>query len=80
VQRQGAATDALPTLLPVGLGGRGNDFNKVYLDTFTRIVLKAEPVQQVLDEQASILQAILNETRAPCWSPDPPGDGPCTVK
>src|SRR5262249_331907 len=64
VQRQSGAADALPTLLPVGLGARGNDFNKVYLDTFTRIVLKNEPVQPVLDEQARVLQAILNEVRA----------------
>jgi multiple sugar transport system substrate-binding protein len=80
VQRQAMAGDSLPALLPVGLGARGNDLNRVYLDTFTRIVLKAEPVQQVLDEQTPVLQAILNETGAPCWSPDPPGNGPCTVK
>ena len=31
-------------------------------------------------EQAKILQGILDETRAGCWPPDPPSDGPCNVK
>jgi multiple sugar transport system substrate-binding protein len=80
VAQQSAAEDGVPALLPVGLGARGNDFNRVYLETFTRIVLKNEPPATVLDEQAPALQAILNETQAPCWPPDPASAGPCVVR
>lgn len=80
VKKQSTASDALPSLLPIGLGAKGGEFNKVYIDTFTRIVLKNEPVQQVLDEQAKILQGIINDTQAACWAPDPASTGPCTVK
>jgi multiple sugar transport system substrate-binding protein len=80
VAKQSAAKDALPSLLPVGLGGKGGEFNKVYLDTFSLIVLKGEDITKVLAEQAAIMQAILNETKASCWPPDPPSTGPCTIK
>lgn len=80
VKKQSSASDALPTLLPVGLGAKGGEFNKVYLDTFERIARNNERPQQVLDDQAKILQSIINETGAGCWAPDPPSTGPCTVK
>ncbi len=80
VTKQAAAPDALPALLPVGLGARGGEFNKIYRDTFTRIVLNGEDIRTVLDEEAALLQEILDDTGAPCWPPDPPSDGPCQVK
>jgi multiple sugar transport system substrate-binding protein len=80
VQAQSAADDALPSLLPVGLGAKGGEFNKVYIDTFQRIVINNEPVEQVLEQQAMILQQILDETQAGCWPPDPPSEGPCQVQ
>ncbi len=80
VAKQSSAKDALPSLLPIGLGAKGGEFNKVYLDTFTRIVLKNESAQPVLDEQGKILQGLMDETQAGCWPPDPPSDGPCKVK
>ncbi len=81
VTKQAGAPDALPALLPQGLGGQGGNFNKVYRDTFTRIVLNGEDITTVLDEQKTALQAIMTETRAPCWSPDPDSGGqPCQVK
>ncbi|MDP9374742.1 MAG: extracellular solute-binding protein [Chloroflexota bacterium] len=80
VKKQTSAGDAVATLLPVGLGAKGGEFNKVYFDTFTRIVLRNEPVQGVLDEQARVLQGIINETGAACWAPDPASNGPCQVK
>ena len=80
IKAQTASADALPALLPVGLGAKGGDFNKVYIDTFTRIVVNKEPVQAVLEEQAKILQGVLNDAKAPCWSPDPVSEGVCTVK
>ncbi len=80
VQKQSAAKDALVSLLPIGLGAKGGDFNNVYLDTFQRIIVKGEAVQTVLDAQGKTLQGIMDETKAGCWAPDPPSDGPCKVK
>ncbi|MCK6539200.1 MAG: extracellular solute-binding protein [Anaerolineales bacterium] len=75
VTLQAASPDALPALLPQGLGGKGGDFNKVFRDTFTLIVLNGEDIQTVLAGQKPILQAIMDETGAPCWSPDPDSGG-----
>jgi multiple sugar transport system substrate-binding protein len=80
VQKQAAAKDALVSLLPIGLGAKGGDFNTVYLDTFQRIIIKNEDVQAVLDAQAKTLQGIMDESKAGCWAPDPPSEGPCKVK
>lgn len=80
VQKQSASKDALVSLLPIGLGSKGGDFNTVFLDTFQRVVVKGEDVQTVLDAQAKTLQAIMDEAKARCWAPDPPSDGPCKVK
>lgn len=81
VTAQGASPVALPSLLPQGLGAKGGDFSKVYRDTFTRIVLNGEDINTVLAEQKVILQAIMDETGAPCWSPDPDSAGKaCQVK
>jgi multiple sugar transport system substrate-binding protein len=79
VQKQSSAKDAVPSLLPIGLGAKGGDFNNVYLDTFQRIVLKNEDIQTVLNAQAQTLQGIMNDSKAACWAPDPPSDGPCQV-
>jgi multiple sugar transport system substrate-binding protein len=80
VQQQQSAQDALPTLLPVGLGSHAGEFDKVFVDTFQRIVLRGQPVKDVLDREAQDMQRVLNAAQAPCWSPDPPGQGTCTVK
>ncbi|HEV7662932.1 MAG TPA: ABC transporter substrate-binding protein [Chloroflexota bacterium] len=80
VQKQSSSKDALVSLLPIGLGAKGGDFNNVFLDTFQRIVLKNEDVQTVLDAEAKSLQGIMDDTKASCWAPDPPSDGPCKVK
>src|ERR1700756_4446015 len=60
VQQQQAATDALPTLLPVGLGSHGGEFDKVFLDTFQRIVLRGQPAKEVLAREAEDMQRVLN--------------------
>jgi len=80
VQKQSGSKDALVSLLPIGLGAKGGDYNNVYLETFQRIVLKNEPIQQVLDDRGKVLQGIMDESKAGCWAPDPPSDGPCKVK
>ncbi|MFC2108734.1 extracellular solute-binding protein [Candidatus Bipolaricaulota bacterium] len=80
VSAQASAADAVPSLLPVGLGEYSTDFNLVYLNTFTQIVLRGNDIRAVLDVQALDLQAVLNAANAPCWSPDDPSEGPCTVE
>jgi multiple sugar transport system substrate-binding protein len=81
VRRQQKAKDAVQALLPIGLGTEEGNFNKIYRDTFTRIVRNGEDIQKVLDEQGALLEAIFEKTGAPCWAPDPPsGKAPCKVK
>lgn len=79
IARQAQSNVALPSLLPVGLGARGGEYNKVFQDTFARIILRNEDVRRVLDSEAGNLRRIMNETRAPCWSPDPASSGTCPV-
>jgi len=74
------AKDALKSLLPIGLGAEGGNFNKVYVDTFTRIVVRGEEPKSVVNDEAPILQAIMDKTGAKCWAPDPASKGPCHVK
>jgi multiple sugar transport system substrate-binding protein len=75
-----AGLDALVSLLPVGLGAKGGEFNKVYNDTFQRIVLRNEPVKAVLESQAKVLETLMKDTGAPCWAPDKPSQGACPVQ
>ncbi len=81
IAKLNASKDAFPALLPTGLGTRGGDWNKAYNDTFQRIIMKNEDIQTVLNDQATVIQGILNDTKAPCWAPDPDsGTQPCQVK
>jgi multiple sugar transport system substrate-binding protein len=80
VQAQTSSPDALPALLPVGLGDKGGQFNQVYIDTFERIVLNNEDPRAVLDSEAQVLRQLLVDTTAPCWLPAPDSMGqPCPV-
>jgi multiple sugar transport system substrate-binding protein len=74
------APDALPALIPVGLGARGGEINQIFRNAFDRVVLENEDVNTVLEAEGANLQALLNDTGAPCWAPDPPSDGPCQVE
>lgn len=74
-----AAKDALPALLPIGLGDKNGEFNKVYLDAFQRIVLRSEPVKDVLAAQGKVLADLMAATKAPCWAPDKASGGACPV-
>ena len=74
------AKDAMVALLPIGLGDKGGEFNKVYFDTFQRIVLRNEPIKATLDAQAGVMRDIMTATKAPCWAPDKASDGACPVK
>ena len=77
---QQAHPKALESLLPIGLGAEGGNFNRIYRDTFTRIVQRGESTPAVLNDEAAQLQAIMDKTGAPCWKPDPASTGPCRVR
>ncbi len=79
VTAQSNADDAIPALLPVGLGERGEEINQIFRNAFDRVVLDGEDIDTVLSEEGDNLQTLFDETGAPCWAPDPLGDGPCQV-
>ncbi len=76
VSAQSSAPDALPALIPGGLGPRGGEFGKIYRDTFTEIVLSGRDISAVLQEQGQLLKELFAETDAACPLPDPP-ETPC---
>lgn len=80
VKSQAHAKHTVPALLPVGLGTQGGAFNKIYIDTFHRIVLNGESISSVLNDEGAQLQSVINTAGASCWAPDPPSKGPCRVK
>ena len=80
IAAQASSPEANPGLLPVGLGDLGGQFNKVYTDTFQRILLANQDVRTVLDEQAEALRQTIEQAGAPCWAPDEPSQGPCPVE
>ena len=80
VAKMSASSDANPGLLPAGLGTKGGDFNRVFVDSFERIVLAGQDIRGVLDDQKGRLTAIMEETGAPCWAPDAPSEGACPVE
>ncbi len=78
--RYAADKNAVVALLPVGLGTKSDQFTLAYQDTFTRIVLRNEDVQTVLNDEASKLQDLLTAAKAACWPPDPASSGTCQIK
>jgi multiple sugar transport system substrate-binding protein len=80
VAKMSASADANPGLLPAGLGSMGGDFNRVFVDSFERIVLGGQDVRTVLNDQKKALSKIMKETGAPCWAPDAPSKGACPVE
>lgn len=73
VRRQQNAADAIVALPPVGIGSRDGEVSQIFQNCFKEICLDNRPVQQVLDAQATQLNAILDEVKVPCWRPDPVG-------
>ena len=80
VAKMSASADANPGLLPAGLGDKGGDFNRVFVDSFERIVLARQDIRKVLDDQKRRLASIMEKSGAPCWAPDAPSEGPCPVE
>ena len=75
-----AAKDARASLLPAGLGAKNGEFNKVFIDTFARIVLRNEDIKTVLADQGKTLGQLMRDANAPCWAPDASSAGaPCPV-
>jgi len=79
VAAQSASEDAIVALLPAGLGARGGEINEIFRNAFNRVIVDGQDIQTVLDEEAATLQALLDETGAPCWAPDPVSEGPCQI-
>jgi multiple sugar transport system substrate-binding protein len=75
-----SAGDALPSLLPIGLGEQGTAYNQVFRDAFQQIVLDGGDPATVLLERLPDLQATLDTSGAACWQPDPPSEGPCQAQ
>lgn len=80
IAKMSSAADANPGLLPAGLGDMGGDFNRVFVDTFERIILAGQDIRTVLDDQKAVLAKIMEQTGAPCWAPDAPSEGACPVE
>ncbi|MGL4488421.1 MAG: extracellular solute-binding protein [Rhizobiaceae bacterium] len=79
IAKMTASADALPALLPLGLGAANGEFNQAFNDTFERIVLGGQDVRAVLDEQGKVVSDIMVKANAKCWAPDPASTGPCPV-
>jgi multiple sugar transport system substrate-binding protein len=80
IEKTQSAQDALPALLPIGLGERGGEFDRVFMDTFRLVALRGQKPRAVLDREAETLRRLMTETGAPCWAPDPPSTGACEVQ
>jgi multiple sugar transport system substrate-binding protein len=80
IEKMQSAKDALPALLPIGLGQRGGEFDKVFMETFQLVVLRGQHPRAVLDRETETLNRLMTETGAPCWRPDPPSSGACQAQ
>ena len=79
VAAQIGADNALPALLPVGLGEQNGAYNQVFKDAFQQIVIENGDPATVLATQATVLQGVLDTAGAACWYPDPESEGTCQV-
>ena len=71
--------NALPSVLPVGLGEQSDAYSDVFRNAFRAIVLDGEDIQEVLETEGANLQEVLETAQAACWAPDPASDGVCQV-
>jgi multiple sugar transport system substrate-binding protein len=80
IEKMQSEKDALPALLPIGLGLRSAELDEVFMDTFQLVVLRGQKPHAVLELEAGRLNQLMIETGAPCWQPDPPSTGACQVQ
>jgi len=64
VLAQSAATDSSMVLIP-GMGTKGGDFNNVYRDTFTKVVVEKADVSRTVKDAATRLRALFQEVGVP---------------
>jgi multiple sugar transport system substrate-binding protein len=79
VKLQQSQKDAIPSVLPIGLGAQSGAYAKIFTDTFTRMVMNKEDPMTVLKDEGNQLQQVLNAAAAGCWQPDPKSSGTCQV-
>jgi multiple sugar transport system substrate-binding protein len=79
ISAQSSAPDALPALLPVGLGEQGGAYSAVFQDALSQIIVEGRDPAEVLVSLAPTLQEIFDTTGAPCWTPDEVTAEPCVV-
>jgi multiple sugar transport system substrate-binding protein len=79
VQQMTTSEDALPSVLPIGLGEQNAAYNTIFRNAFQSIILNENDIQETLDTEAQNLQEVLDTAGAPCWAPDPPSEGVCQV-
>ena len=80
LDRQVNSPDAIATLPPIGLGERGDDYNHLFMLTFSEIVLDGKDIQTVLDENGKEMQKLLDEQNVKCWPPDVSEERPCKIE
>ena len=80
LNEQSSYKDARVSVVPVGLGAKGGEYNKFFYDTFTRIIIRNEEIKTVLQEQGAAFDTFMKAVNVPCWSPDPVGPGACSVQ
>ena len=59
ITAQSGSPSALPSLLPVGLGERNGEFNKIYTDTFQRVVIRGQDIGSALATEGEKLASIM---------------------
>ena len=79
MQAMAGAENALTSSLAVGLGAQAGDYDKVFVDSFSAIVLQGKDIRATLDAQGKVLQDVLTKANAACWKPDPASQGVCQV-
>lgn len=80
VSLQSASEESITTLLPIGLGEKGKDFNSIFLLTFFKTVINSADIRNTLDVMGERLQEILNSQNIRAWEPDICDDIPCILE
>jgi multiple sugar transport system substrate-binding protein len=74
------AKNAIRANLETGLGTQTNAFSDAYAQTFEAIVLRNQDIPSTLSSQATVIQGLLDQAKAPCWPPDKPSSGTCQIQ
>jgi multiple sugar transport system substrate-binding protein len=80
VAQQASGEASIPVLMPLRLGNRSEDFNLIYMLTFSRIVLEGKDIAQTLTWNAALLQQIVDEQNMAAWYPDTSEERPCNIE